>query len=101
MVDRRVKCSECDWIGSESAILVAANPFDADEIISGCPTCRSVNSLEGACDIDGCPNVSNSGTPMPDGSYAWRCYDHWPTEYITIPKMRMGLVPKDEAKGHL
>lgn len=22
-------------------------------------------------------------------------------EYITIPKMRMGMVPKDEAKGQL
>ncbi len=30
------------------------------------------------CDVPECGNRSDSGTPMPDGSYARRCFRHYP-----------------------
>lgn len=74
-IEQRWGCTECDWNGADSELLVADNPFDADQLIHGCPDCKAVGSLESACDEPGCTRLSSCGFPTPAG-YRRTCYDH-------------------------
>ena len=60
-------CAECDWKGIAPLLLRAANPFNADDMLIGCPSCKSVNTLSVACDEDGCWDYVTCGTPTADG----------------------------------
>lgn len=40
---RKYRCEECYEVCSEP--LIAVNPFDSDDRITGCPHCKSANSL--------------------------------------------------------
>lgn len=55
--------------------LMASHPFDVEDSVTGCPACKSVDSFDCACDIEGCLNLQSSGTPTPEG-YARRCWEH-------------------------
>lgn len=71
------RCKECDQICVTP--LSAVNPFDEGDVISGCPNCKDVNTLEQACQFDGCKQNASIGTP---GGYAyryfWSCHRHRP-----------------------
>jgi hypothetical protein len=71
------RCQECGWMGAPAEALEAPNPFsDADgDTITGCPTCRQVDTMELLCDEEGCSNVSKCGSPTPNG-YRQTCGDH-------------------------
>ena len=74
----KINCRECDWQGdSKTPALLAANPFDPADLVTGCPQCRSVNSLEACCDAPGCREPVSCGTPTPDG-YRSTCGNHRP-----------------------
>jgi len=73
----KVLCKECDWHGLETEMLRAPNPFDAEEILTGCPKCKSVGSLVLACDEPECWQESSCGTPTPSG-YRRTCGKHIP-----------------------
>lgn len=68
-------CSECSEVGTDESVLKAPNPFDPDDEICGCPSCKAVNSLTRACDEPGCAREGTCGGPTPDG-YKWHCYEH-------------------------
>jgi hypothetical protein len=70
---QRWRCTECGWIGSE--LLTAPNPFDPEDVICGCPECRSVDDFEPVCDEVGCDKDATSGWPSPTG-YRWTCHNH-------------------------
>lgn len=57
----KCKCLECDWLGPDTEVLVAVNPFDAEDQISGCPQCKSVETLRVACDVPGCDELASCG----------------------------------------
>lgn len=68
-------CKECDQTVFEH--LSAPNPFDATDTVSGCPCCKSVNSLLQACQYPGCNQPASGGYPNGLGyRYAWLCYKH-------------------------
>lgn len=71
--EQKYLCTECGKICYESETLVAENPFDIFSIITGCPHCQSVESLEGACSVKGCNNVCSMGVKWPDGEYRRTC----------------------------
>lgn len=76
---RRWKCKQCDHICRSADLLHAPHPFDKDDVVVGCPNCKSVDSFTAACDVDGCRHESSSGTPTTDGSYGgytYRCHEH-------------------------
>lgn len=73
------KCRECDDVFQHDAILTAINPFDPESTVVGCPTCKSVDSFVRACDWKDCEREATSGTPLADGSYTSRCWDHRPS----------------------
>ena len=41
----RCKCVKCGWRGMNSGLLSAANPFEADEYVIGCPDCRGIDTI--------------------------------------------------------
>lgn len=77
--ERHWRCKECYWIGPEHAILKAANPFDAEATLYGCPQCKEVDSVESMCDVEGCKQTAGCGTPTPEG-YRLTCGPHKPAE---------------------
>lgn len=69
-------CTECDWCGSDKLVLTAPSPFEEFDTIRGCPNCRSVNSLNVACDIQDCKEISTCGAPVKD-EYLRMCGKHY------------------------
>jgi len=68
-------CEECNEVSTE--YLTAPNPFDADDIVTGCPICHSVGSLIAACWK--CNRPAGMGTP--DSKvyrYIQTCFEHRP-----------------------
>ena len=72
---KKWKCEECDTITDEDKILIAESPFDPANMITGCPFCRSVNSLQAACDEYGCEKLASCGFPTAEG-YRVTCGEH-------------------------
>lgn len=73
----KVLCPECHWHGLNSEALSAPNPFDLKNVVTGCPRCKSVDSLLVACDEPGCWRETSCGTPTPLG-YRRTCSTHAP-----------------------
>lgn len=80
------RCEErrCGWCGEDSEVLTAINPFDEDQKLYACPTCRTVGSLVSACDEPGCHEFSSCGTPT-QGGYRITCGRHRPVD-ATVTK---------------
>jgi hypothetical protein len=72
----RYICEACNWVGNESELLTAQNPFDIDSEIAGCPACKSINTLIRACDEPGCNRTATCGWPSPSG-YRATCAQHY------------------------
>lgn len=73
------RCADyrCGWIGTESEMLTAPNPFDPEDTLCGCPLCREVNNLRSCCDEPECFEPDTCGTPTPEG-YRRTCGKHLP-----------------------
>jgi hypothetical protein len=82
-ITKKVKCSErrCNWRGQDDELLRGKNPFDADDIVIGCPECKRIDSIVCVCDEDGCWDKVTCGTPTPDG-YRNTCGKHSPGIFI-------------------
>ncbi len=66
----------CGWRGTLDDVLRGKSPFD-DEVLIGCPKCKTVDNMIEACDEPGCWKAATCGTPTPSG-YRRTCGDHWP-----------------------
>ena len=80
----RVKCSRfrCRWIGDDSEVLRAPDPFNEGDELRACPACRVVESIIMACDVEGCTKDGSCGTPTEEG-YRWTCWEHQPESIIS------------------
>jgi hypothetical protein len=78
MATEKVVCRECEWKGTTYELLHAPNPFSAEEQVMGCPQCFSVESMDSACEREGCWKLYSCGTPTL-GGYAQTCGQHVPT----------------------
>ena len=77
MASRKLRCKECDWIGSVDDMLEADNPFDPGYTIIGCPECKTPCNLEYACEVEGCNELSTCGFCGKDGEYHQVCGKHF------------------------
>jgi len=77
MEKERLVCEDCDWRGTYNKALIAKNPFDPLDELTGCPNCKSVNRLRGTCDEPGCWEPATIGTPV-KGGYRRTCWQHSP-----------------------
>jgi hypothetical protein len=79
-IDRRVRrwgCNSCDWLGLETYLLRAPNPFDQGETeILGCPKCKAVDDFLECCDEAGCEQEASCGFPTESG-YRRTCWKHY------------------------
>lgn len=73
---QKVICKDCDSQLSTKDLLEAPNPFDAGEVILGCPRCHSINSTVYACDYLDCWSEVTCGLPTNDG-YRSVCGQHF------------------------
>ena len=78
-------CTECNWHGDSHETLRAKNPWDTDDIILGCPRCKSVNSMSVACDEPVCWEPVTCGTPTLNG-YRSTCGKHVPRKNEKLPE---------------
>lgn len=67
----------CGWRGNSVELLTATNPFDDTDTITGCPSCKSIDSCVNACDEPECWQQATCGTPTATG-YRTTCGKHRP-----------------------
>lgn len=72
-------CDICEHQSNLLHHLIAENPFNSEEAIYGCPTCKSIDSFRMACDEPGCWDLVSCGTPSAAG-YRHTCRKHQPHE---------------------
>ena len=70
------RCKECDHICNTTELLHAANPFDPTDTVTGCPQCKSIDSMSAACAIEGCNHWGTCGGTHKDGVYRTTCFKH-------------------------
>lgn len=77
--DTKSKCTDyrCGWFGKDEDVLIAKNPFDPDDFVTGCPLCKQINTITYACDEEGCWADATCGTPTAAG-YRRTCGKHMP-----------------------
>lgn len=78
--DRHVRplrwlCQSCDWVGGDAELLRAPSPFDATDMIVGCPKCKAVEDMASACDEPGCTSEATCGFQA-HGGYRRTCGAH-------------------------
>ena len=73
----KCQCSQCDKHLMTDELLTHPNPFDLDDVIYGCPNCKSIDCFEKICDEDGCEDVASGGHPTSSG-YRITCFVHTP-----------------------
>jgi hypothetical protein len=76
-MESRWKCKKCKSIHHYGDVLTAKNPFNKNEVILGCPSCKAPDSFDQVCDEPGCENATTCGTPTEDG-YRRTCGKHKP-----------------------
>lgn len=70
-------CKECDHVSG--TYLVAPNPFDPEDQVTGCENCKQVDSLVAACWK--CNRPAGIGTPdCNEYRYIHTCFEHRPEE---------------------
>lgn len=72
----RWRCADCQHFCWLDELLVAPNPFDQAESITGCPKCKAVNEAVNACDEPGCMLDASCGWPSAGGGYRRTCHRH-------------------------
>jgi hypothetical protein len=75
--ERHWRCKECASIMAESMLLSAPNPFDSNDVLTGCPKCKSVDCFDPICDVEDCTKFAGCGTPTSE-AYRWTCGEHRP-----------------------
>jgi hypothetical protein len=69
-------CKDCDWRGTQKMLLKAPNPFDAGDIICGCPQCKAVDNFTNICDEPGCDKEATCGWKPKGAPYRRTCHKH-------------------------
>jgi hypothetical protein len=68
-------CGECGDVCAEP--LTAPSPFDPDDTLHACLSCKTVGELTKACDHEGCTKPATCGEPDWLGfRYASTCSEH-------------------------
>jgi len=73
----RIQCKNCKWLGLGKDILVAVNPFNSADFISGCPGCKQVApGLEQLCCIQDCKKSIYHVFATKAHGYLFTCHEH-------------------------
>lgn len=69
-------CTQCLKRVAYTDILLAENPFDKDDNLTGCPHCRSVNPFVPACEHEDCANDTSCAGVGIGEKYVYTCTKH-------------------------
>lgn len=76
-VVERWRCRACNARLHTEELLHAPSPFDAADILTGCPRCkRCDDGFSEMCDEPGCDTDASCGWPTDDGGYRRTCFEH-------------------------
>ena len=68
----KLKCLACGHIFTGEDALESTSPFDEDDTIIGCPSCKAAEEIAVACDYEGCSHESTWGGVTPNGyTHGW------------------------------
>jgi len=73
----KVICGECQHRYRVSESLRSDHPFEAGEIVHGCPRCKSISCDLAVCEQPGCWAKVSCGTPTENGYWS-TCGKHQP-----------------------
>lgn len=75
----KLRCNNypCEWRGEDSEALTAPHPFRPGEEVTGCPVCRSLETLVVACGKPDCWEAA-TGSYSGNGPNSWVCGAHRP-----------------------
>jgi len=81
ILQKMCKCGECGYVFPADDVLEAPNPFDvySDEVIEGCPKCKTPENILRLCDEPGCQHEASCGTPTKEDGYRRTCHLHIPS----------------------
>lgn len=69
------RCKNCATVTLGAKLLVAANPFDRQQTLTGCPHCKQCDDgFDLLCDEPGCFEDASCGWPTGHSDDAWRGY---------------------------
>ena len=75
--NKEYKCMNCGLISKSKEMLTATSPFDAEDTLTACPKCRSMDDFKEMCETAGCTNGATMGMRTDDkGGYMRLCYEH-------------------------
>jgi hypothetical protein len=78
IMEDKVQCRECYWIGLRKNLLFGVNPFNVEETIHGCPECKQcTDGFDGLCYIEGCEELAGCGFPTKAHGYLFTCHKHY------------------------
>lgn len=70
------ECLTCSLISDTEELLRAPSPFDPEDVLVGCPGCKSTEGFTGLCEIEACNRAASCGGPGADGVYRQTCGEH-------------------------
>lgn len=73
---RNWRCECCSVVSADTGLLRAPSPFDPDDELVGCPSCKQTEGFIELCEIDGCLKGATCGGPGEDGIYRRTCGNH-------------------------
>ena len=87
---KRWRCEACDSISLATELLTAPNPFNPEQLLTGCPICKHAEGFTKLCDRSGCDRVATCGFPVgPELGGYWRtCDRHFD---LKAPELATGL----------
>jgi len=78
MIEKTIRCTNCNWVGPGESLLFAVNPFNVEETIHGCPECKQcTEGFDALCYIEGCKELGGCGFPTNAHGYLFTCHKHY------------------------
>jgi hypothetical protein len=80
--NKQWRCTNCLQISLQPELLTGPSPFDPEDILTGCPKCKSVDGFDEICDEPGCKQRAHCGWPTDSdndefGGYRRTCSQHY------------------------
>lgn len=89
-------CKNCGTLVDAPKLLRAKSPFDDNDIISGCPHCKSIDCFILVCDEVGCVEEHTCGFHVDGGKYRFTCHKHY--ESALFPSLYQQLITDQQTE---
>jgi hypothetical protein len=84
-------CRQCGVSTKTDQLLKAKNPFNIEDEIVGCPSCKTIDDFYEVCDEQFCTSEASCGFPDEFGVYRRTCFKHSIFAKKATPEEKMGV----------